>query len=90
MNIYTISYDLRQPERNYQKLYNAMKSFPAYCPVLDSLWFIGSNDDLSYVYNKLYPIIDKDDRLLINVLTPYAQGYLDNKVIEWLKKVNWC
>lgn len=40
MTLYNIDYDLRNPGRNYEPLYDAIKSYGQWAHPLDSMWII--------------------------------------------------
>ena len=40
MTLYTISYDLKKPDRDYSGLYEAIKSFESWWHYLESTWII--------------------------------------------------
>ena len=87
MNFYSISYDLRQPNRDYSNLYEAIKSFKLYIHPLESNWFIQSDWDAQDIYKKLRPCIDDNDLLLvIKVDKTDKQGWMVKSFWEWLNK----
>ena len=53
MAVYSISYDLNKEGQNYKDLIAEIKSFNGYCKVMDSYWFVSSNNDAQIVYSKL-------------------------------------
>ena len=44
MSSIIIEYDLRQPGRDYEALYNAIKSYEAWAHVTESTWLIKTED----------------------------------------------
>lgn len=89
MEVYLISYDLRQPDRDYNNLYDKIK-----CVALDwqhpmeSLWIITTSDkNANSIYCDLKPAIDSNDFLLVIQLknNPDRQGWLSSEFWKWLK-----
>ncbi len=64
MATYIVSYDLRK-EKNYEKLYDAIKSYWTYAKILESLWAIKSNQTKSEIRNYLSSFMDNDDWLFV-------------------------
>jgi hypothetical protein len=83
--IISISYDLRQPGRNYDDLYKVIKSAPSWCHAMESLWFIRTNEAIATWNRKLLNVIDKNDYLFVVDITGQArQGWLPQSVWDWL------
>ena len=68
MSVYQINYDLRN-QRNYEALYERIKSYPSYCHPLESCWIISSRRSAEEVRDHLSQVMDKDDGLLVTKLT---------------------
>ena len=64
MKCYLISYDLRKT-RNYEALYEAIKSFGPWGKINESTWIIGSYQSAVQIRDYLLNFIDSDDRLFI-------------------------
>lgn len=73
---YIVLYDLCQPNRNYSKLYEALKSFANWGKLTESAWAIVSNKSAVEICNYLNQYIDADDRLMV---------ILSGKVAAWTK-----
>lgn len=87
MSFYLISYDLNAPGQDYTKIIKKIKEIAdGYCKPLESTWIIGYNGTATDVYNILSKQIDKTDRLLIMEATKNYAGYLNQDVIDWMKK----
>lgn len=70
MSVFLVTYDLRQPGRNYQALYDALEAYPC-CRGLESVWFIKSNSNSSDIRDRLKAYIDSNDRLFVSELETY-------------------
>lgn len=85
--IYSISYDLRQPGRNYDDLYDIIKSAPGYIHAMDSLWFISTSESVEVWCNRLRQAMDNNDWLfVVDITGQSSQGWMKKSVWDWLKK----
>ena len=75
MNAYVLSYDLRQPGRNYAGLFSAIKSAPRWAHVLESTWVIWSPKSAEHILGVLTPHIDANDGLVVLRLASPAEGW---------------
>ena len=66
MNNYLVTYDLKKPGQNYQRLYDAIWKYRNIHP-LESVWFIKSNDPATAISMNLQGFIDKDGSDLLFV-----------------------
>lgn len=64
MNCYIISYDLRR-NRNYDDLYDAIKSYPKWARIVESTWAVVTNKTAVQVRDHLSRILDEDDRVFV-------------------------
>jgi len=89
MAIYCIGYDLIK-EKNYEKLFEKIKSYGTYAHGLDSMWFIKSSKSASEIRDELKPFVDEDDMIIvIKVILPWASSNLSKEVADWLKKADF-
>ena len=87
--IYSISYDLRQPGRNYDGLYEIIKSAPGYSHPMDSLWFISTSESVDAWSDRLLQAIDHDDILFVVDITGQNwAGWMSKATWEWLSQHN--
>ena len=85
MPIYSVSYDLRKPGRDYTLLHKKIKDLGAWWHYLDSTWLVKTSKSAEQIAESLRAAIDQNDRLLvINVGRDYA-GWLENEAWEWLR-----
>lgn len=64
MSAYIVSYDLRK-QRDYESLYEALKSYWTYAKVLESLWVVVSWKTAIEIRNHLSWYVDEDDWLIV-------------------------
>lgn len=67
-----IEYDLRAPGRDYNKLYEAIRSYVQWAHITESTWFIKSADSCAAVRDNLLVHMDSNDRLFVGELTGAA------------------
>lgn len=87
---YIISYDLCQPGRDYETLYQALKSFPNWGKLTESTWAVVTNKTAVEIRDFLRNYIDSNDRLIVILCgrsAAWTRLLADNAwVIENLKK----
>ena len=81
-----IEYDLRQPGRNYDVLYEAIKSYGTWAHITESTWFIKTDATCVQVRDKLLSVMDTNDRLFVGELSGAAAWYNTICDSEFLKK----
>lgn len=64
MSCYIISYDLRAA-RNYDVLYDAIKSYGTWAHITESTWAIVTTKTAVQVRDHLSSVMDQDDRLFV-------------------------
>ena len=85
MTVYQIDYDLRK-QRNYEALYERLKSYPLWCRPLKSTWVISTSQSAMQVRDYLKAAMDADDGLLVTRLQGEAAWYgLTDEVSTYLK-----
>lgn len=67
-----VEYDLRQPGKDYDALYNAIKGYGTWAHVTESTWFIKTNETCIQVRDKLMELMDNNDRLFVGELSGIA------------------
>lgn len=87
MTIFSISYDLRKPGRNYEELYSALRSFPTRARPLESFWLVQSSMTAAQIRDQLLQKIDAGDGLLVIECGRTAAWHgLDDKTAAWIKE----
>jgi len=84
MKIYSISYDLKAPGKNYENLYQEIKK-KSWANPLDSNWLIKTDETADQIYSRLSKHLDKNDLILINQFGQDYQGVLLKEIWEWVK-----
>jgi len=86
VKIYIINYDLRK-QRDYDSLYQAIRSYQDYTHVLDSMWIIVTSSSSLLIRDHLAKNMDKDDGLIVAQVTGEAAWReLGDDVYYWLKQ----
>lgn len=67
-----IEYDLRQPGRDYDSLYEIIKGYSQWARITESTWFIKTEETCIQVRDKLKAAMDSNDRLFVGALTGVA------------------
>ncbi len=85
MSVFIVSYDLRQPGRNYQPLYDRLSGWGAIA-VLQSVWAIKANTTSEELRNDLLSRMDANDGLLVATTTNAAWNNLIGQTGQNLKR----
>ena len=85
-NCYIVSYDLRYPGRNYDKLYEAIKAYGTWAHINESLWAVVTSQTAVQVRDNLLQYVDPDDRVF--VIKSGVEAAWQNAICknEWLKE----
>jgi hypothetical protein len=80
-----INYDLRKPGRDYQPVYDYIKSFGYWARPLASLWLVRTAKSASTVRDELNRLVDANDEVAIFDVTgdAWATNFSDAHV-EWM------
>jgi len=84
-----ITYDLKQPNRDYSSLYESIKSCgTTWWHFLESVWIIHTNDlDPNECYHRIRECIDdKDNLLVVDITNRNRQGWLPSKAWDWIRQ----
>lgn len=85
--IYSISYDLRKPGRDYTDLYEAIKKLSGvWCRPVESTWYVNCQLNASAIVDRLKSVMDSSDGIIVTAAgAPGAWDGLPTNVSEWLK-----
>ena len=67
-----ITYDLCKPGRNYDDLYDYLKSFSVWAHITESTWFVSSIKSCTTIRDEIRNIVDSNDRIFVAELTGVA------------------
>lgn len=85
MPSFIVSYDLIS-NKDYSKLYEAIRNYGSYAHVLESVWIIKSSSSSSNIRDNLKSYLDSDDKLFVAKLTgESAWKNLPKDVSDWIK-----
>jgi hypothetical protein len=87
MPVHLISYDLRSPGKDYTRLHDHLKTYPAWAKPLESLWLIKTPFSAADLREAISRLTDSNDKLLVvNVSSsPAAWKNLPDDVATWIK-----
>lgn len=85
MRTIQINYDLQKPGRDYQPVYDYIKSHRVYARPLQSLWLIRTDKSASQVRDELKRYVDSNDKVLTFDVTgdAWASNFSDAH-IDWM------
>lgn len=86
MSVYSITYDLNAPGKDYKDLYEVIKSLGAWAHYLESTWFVDSSYSASEIRDKLKEVIDKNDSLFVAKVTTDYSGWMHKEFWPWLEE----
>lgn len=88
MRTHLISYDLVAPGRNYETLYDFLKSFGTRAKPLESLYLVRTSLSAKEVRDKIKSYIDTNDKVLVIDVTGDASAWkgLPDSTGAWIKK----
>ena len=84
MTIYSITYDLKKPGRDYSGLYKAIKSYGTWWHYLESTWLVATSSTPQQIWERIGPHIDRNDSVLIIEVKNNKEGWLPKKAWDWL------
>ena len=86
MKAYLITYDLKAPGRNYESLYQGIKSCGKWWHYLQSSWIVATNESSQQIWNRLAATIDQTDFLLIIEVRKDRYGWLPKDAWDWINQ----
>ena len=84
MRVYVVSYDLRQPGRDYSGLFDALKKSGVWWHYLKSTWLVYTSETADKLYRRLSNHIDSNDSILVIEAGSDRQGWLPEKAWDWI------
>lgn len=87
MAIYSVTYDLGAPGRDYTNLFKILRSYSSHVRPTKSQWLIDTNESAVQIRDKLLPAIDRTDKLLVVRIGLEAAAHkLDPVVWQWIEQ----
>lgn len=84
MKVLLVSYDLKNPGKNYSDLYETLKTASSWWHYLESCWLLKTSLTAQEWFDKIRPHIDDNDSVLIvEVQRPY-HGWLPKDAWKWI------
>jgi hypothetical protein len=81
-----ITYDLRQPGRDYTSLYESIKSLGRWAHPVESVWITDTSQSPADIRDTLKDHVDGNDMIFVVQLRQHwASSNLDASVTDWLK-----
>lgn len=85
MSLFLLTYDLRQPGQDYDKLTDAIKALDSN-HIMQSVWLIKTDMERTDLFNRLHGLITKNDEMALVEIKGQPSAALDSDKYEWLKK----
>lgn len=88
MAVFMLSYDLRQPGRNYQALHNELKRLDS-VRILESVWLLDVPQTASQLRDAVASYLDRNDGVLVVEITSSAMWAYINPIGSsgaWLQR----
>ena len=88
MNVYLVTYDLKQPGRDYAPLYDTLKKAASWWHYLESTWLLASPLTIEQWQQQIRGAIDSNDLFIILRLergTAYT-GWLPQEAWTWMQQ----
>jgi hypothetical protein len=85
MNTIQINYDLVAPGRNYDRLFDYIKSHGTYAKPLKSMWFIRTTKTATQVRDEIQQQVDSNDQVVVVDVTDcmWATTFSDGHT-QWM------
>jgi hypothetical protein len=89
MSLLLVSYDLKVPGKDYNKLYETLKTAPGWWHHLESTWILSTSDSVNTWADRIRATMDENDFFMVVDITnkPY-NGWLPKKAWDWITQNN--
>lgn len=84
MSVLLVTYDLRQPNRDYEPLLAALRKY-THCHALQSTWLIDTASTPQQVRDALTKLVDSNDQLYVFRLRHHWAATRKEPCTDWLK-----
>lgn len=86
--VYCVSYDLKNPNRNYDDLIKELKSFGTWWHQTGAVWIIVTSKTTAEVRDYLMQFIDANDKLfVVQVNKNWAAVGFKEQEYNWMKSI---
>jgi hypothetical protein len=83
--IVSISYDLKQPHRDYSKVISAIKDMGAWCKPLESYWIVDTNLTVGQVRDQVQGAVDGNDSVFcVRLQNNWGSYNIPQACVDWL------
>ena len=82
-----ITYDLRKPGQDYQKLYDAICSIGQARKILQSVWVVKTSRKVPDIQEYLSKFIDSNDKLFVTQFAFWSGAHLSLADSQWLRQL---
>jgi hypothetical protein len=90
MSVYMISYDLIDNSKDYDDLYEGIKSYGTWWHHLESVWMIETKEKTSQIRDKLMNKLSDNDKLFVVKLQGgWASYNIKKSGTDWLKELTF-
>lgn len=86
MHVLLITYDLKRPVQNYDRLFAAIKALGAWWHYLDSAWLVATTLSVEQASNRIRSEVDTNDRVLVMKVCRPADGWLTQEAWNWINQ----
>lgn len=84
--VYIVSYDLKNPGQNYEKLLALIKSYGKWARLGGSAYLVVSTQTAVQIRDNLKLALDSNDQLFVGTLTlPAAWAGMPDEVSNWIR-----
>lgn len=89
MSVFSVSYDLHTPGRNYAPLYEGIKKLGSWNHLLESMWLVQTQLSEVDVRDRLRKVVDSNDSIfVVRVVHPWASLNISEDCVAWLRRVD--
>jgi CRISPR/Cas system-associated endoribonuclease Cas2 len=87
MAILLVTYDLKNPGRNYEPLHSLLKQYN-YCKGMESVWLLDTTHTPSQVRERIAQVVDGNDIVFVTKLASQAWASRNFNCADWLNAAN--
>jgi hypothetical protein len=85
--ILLVSYDLKAPGRDYESLYEVLKSASSWWHYLESTWLLYTSESVKNWADRIKGAIDENDNfIVVDITKRERQGWLEKEAWDWISK----